>query len=177
MNENVRPRLGCGLALVLLGGWLLAVRLIPSLGRWFDNVFDWPVFVIGTGVLLLLFGLVARAPGMAIPAAIVGGIGGLLYWQNATGNWESWAYAWTLIPGFVGTGLLLMGLLPGGGSDSLRAGGWLLVVSLTLFVVFGSFLGGRNLLGPYWPALLIVLGLVLLGRSFVGGRGEAASRS
>lgn len=177
MNRNTPTRLGCGLALVLLGAWLLAVRLIPSLEQWSDSVFEWPVFVIGAGVLMLLFGLLARAPGMAIPAAIVGGIGGLLYWQNATGNWESWAFAWTLIPGFVGIGLILMGLLPGGESDSLRAGGWLLVVSLTLFVVFGSFLGGPNLLGPYWPALLIVLGLILLGRSFVGDRGEAASRS
>lgn len=174
MNEELRSRAGCGMALVLLGAGLLALRLIPSLGGWVEDNFAWPVFIIGVGIFLLLFGLWVRAPGMAIPAAIVGGIGGLLYWQNATGNWESWAYAWALIPGFVGIGTILMGLLQGGDGDSLRGGAWLVVISLVLFTVFGSFLGGPDLLGPYWPALLILVGLLMLGRSFVGGRGQPA---
>lgn len=174
MNESPRTRIGCGLGLVLLGAWLLALRLLPALDRWVQGALDWPVFVIGAGALMFLVGLLAQAPGMAIPAAIVSGSGGLLYWQNATGNWESWAYAWALIPGFVGLGIVLMGLLQGGDRESLRGGSWLLVISLVLFTVFGTFLGGPNLLGPYWPALLILLGLFLLGRSLVGGQGGAA---
>ena len=101
---------------------------------------------------------------MAIPACIVGGIGGILYWQEITGNWESWAYAWTLIPGFVGVGIVLSGLLGGDFRQSARGGGWLIMISLVLFAVFGSFFGGLGLLGPYWPVLLILLGLLVLIR-------------
>jgi hypothetical protein len=107
---------------------------------------------------------------MAVPACIVGGIGGLLYWQNATGNWESWAYAWTLIPGFVGVGIVLSGLLGGDTQQSVRGGAWLILISLVLFTIFGSFLGGLGLLGPYWPVLLIALGLLVLVRSFFRAR-------
>jgi len=114
---------------------------------------------------LLIIGLLTGVPAMAIPACIVGGIGGLLYWQNSTGNWESWTYAWTLIPGFVGVGTILSGLLGGEPRQSVRGGFWLVAISLALFAFFGSFLGGLNLLGPYWPALLILLGLLLLVRS------------
>ncbi|HUV89374.1 MAG TPA: hypothetical protein VMY80_06955, partial [Anaerolineae bacterium] len=95
---------------------------------------------------------------------------GLLYWQNATGHWESWAYAWTLIPGFVGVGIILAGILGGGLRKALGGGGWLILISLVLFAIFGSFLGGLNLLGPYWPVLLIVLGLFILVERLVRRR-------
>lgn len=175
MNGNTRTRFGCGLALVALGGWLLAIRLLPELADWADRVFQWPMIIIGVGAALLLIGVLTKAPGMAVPAAIVSGIGGLLYWQNSTGNWESWAYAWTLIPGFVGLGVLLMGVLEGGRTEKLRGGAWLMVISLFLFFLFGSFLGGGGLLGPYWPALLIVLGLYMLGQSLLGDRRRSPS--
>jgi hypothetical protein len=120
--------------------------------------------------LMLVMGILTRAPVMAIPACIVGGIGSLLYYQNLSGNWASWAYAWALIPGFVGVGLVLSGVLGNGRlRDALSGGAWLLFISLVLFVVFGSFLGGLNIIGAYWvywPALLIVLGVVFLVRSF-----------
>jgi hypothetical protein len=38
----------------------------------------------------------------------------------------------------------------------------MILISLALFLVFGSFLGGFALLGPYWPVLLIGLGVLLL---------------
>ena len=44
----------------------------------------------------------------------------MLYWQNQTGNWESWAYAWALIPGFVGVGTIVMGLWEGKWADGAR---------------------------------------------------------
>ena len=103
MDSQRRSSLVGGLVLVLLGALFLAVQWLPGLQLWFS----WPLIIIGIGVLLLIVGLLTGVPAMAIPACIVGGIGGLLYWQNATGNWESWAYAWTLIPGFVGVGMVL----------------------------------------------------------------------
>ena len=107
---------------------------------------------------------------MAVPACIVGGIGGLLYWQNATGNWESWAYAWTLIPGFVGVGIVLSGLLGGEIRQSVSGGGWLILISLVLFTIFGSFFGALGIVGDYWPVLLILLGLLILIRSLFRSR-------
>ena len=114
----------------------------------------------------LIAAMLTGIPGLAVPAAIIGGIGGLLYWQNQTGNWESWAYAWTLIPGFVGVGIIVSGLLGKQPGKALREGLNVIVVSLILFALFGSFLGGRNIFGPYWPVLLILLGLWLLVRPF-----------
>jgi hypothetical protein len=133
-------------------------------------LFQWPSILIGFGVLLLVLGLVVNAPGLAIPATIIAGIGGLLAWQNATGHWESWAYAWALIPGFVGVGIVLMGALEGTLANRWREGGTLILISLIMFAIFGSFLGGLGTFGPYWPLLLVVLGLILLGQSLLGRR-------
>jgi hypothetical protein len=133
-------------------------------------VLDWPLIVIGVGAFLFLFGLLVGAPGMAVPASIVAGIGGILMWQNATGEWESWAYAWTLIPGFVGVGIALEGLFGGRARKAISDGAWMILISLTLFLVFGSFLGGPVALGGYWPALLIVLGVLFLFRSLFSFR-------
>ena len=121
-----------------------------------------------------MIGAIAQAPGMIVPACIVGGIGCLLYWQNATNNWESWAYAWTLIPGFAGVGTLLLGLITGDGRTA-RSGLWLILISLVLFAVFASFLGGLNYFGRYWPLLLIALGVLLLVRALFRDREPAVA--
>jgi hypothetical protein len=155
-----------GLILILLGAWFLAVQFVPGLQAWFS----WPWIIIGVGVVMLLIGLLSGVPDLAVPACIIGGIGGLLYWQDATGNWDSWSYAWSLIPGFVGVGVILSGLFGGKALKSLREGGNLILISLILFVIFAAFLGGPNLLGDYWPALLILLGLWVLIRSLFRSR-------
>ena len=104
--------LGCGDFVDCAGLLFLAGQLFPGMfGR--IGPFTWPVIVVGVGVFLFVLGLITGNPGMSVPACVVGGIGLLLYWQNATGNFASWAYAWTLIPGFVGVGVILEGLLAG----------------------------------------------------------------
>jgi hypothetical protein len=108
--------------------------------------------------------LLVNEPGMAVPACIVAGIGGILYYQNETGDWASWAYAWALIPGFVGVGTILAGLFGGEFRKSLRDGGTLILISVILFAIFSSLLGGKSYLGVYWPVLIILLGLWLLIR-------------
>jgi hypothetical protein len=164
MRHYRRSNLAVGLILILIGAWFLAIQVFPNLRVWFNVRFSWPLIIIGVGVLLLLIGLLAGEPGMAVPACIVGGIGGLLYYQNLTGNWESWAYAWTLIPGFVGAGVILSGLLGNRPKRSLGSGLNLIVISLVLFLVFAAFLGGPNVFGPFWPLLIILLGLWLIVR-------------
>jgi hypothetical protein len=170
MEERRRSNLVVGILLVLLGAWFLLDQLVPGLHFWVNAQVSWPLFVVGTGVLLLVIGLLAGAPDMAVPACIVGGIGGLLYWQNTTGNWESWAYAWTLIPGFVGVGVILAGILKGQVRRGFSAGIGSIIVSLIMFAIFSSFLGGWQLFGAYWPVLLILLGLWILVRGLIWKR-------
>ncbi len=170
MEQSRRKSIALGLILVLFGAAFLVVQLIPGLQEWLVLRSAWPLLIVGLGVAFLIFGIVIGVPAMAVPASILGGIGLLLYWQNATGNWQSWAYAWTLIPGFVGIGIILAGLLGQDTRSSIAGGAWLVVISLALYAVFASFLGGGGFLGPYWPVLLIALGALLLVRSLVQWR-------
>ncbi len=150
--------------LISLGALFLAVQLVPGLRELMAIEFSWPLLIIGLGVFLFVLGLLVGAPDMAIPATIVSGIGGLLFWQNSTGNWESWAYAWTLIPGFVGLGMILAGLIGGNLRQRFGGGMALILISALMFAVFGSILGVPFALGSYWPVLLIALGLLILFR-------------
>jgi hypothetical protein len=164
METKKRSNIGVGVLLILIGAIALIYKLFPGLQDLLNLSFDWTFYIIGFGLFLLVLGLLVGAPGMAVPAMIFAGIGGLLYWQNATGNWESWAYAWTLIPGFVGVGVFLSELLEGKVASAIQGGGWLILFSLIMFLVFSSFLGGPEWIGPYWPVLIILLGVVMLIR-------------
>lgn len=168
MNRRTRTNIAGGLVLILLGAWFLALRLYPELGEWFSLRFAWPVWVIGAGGVIFLLGLVFGEPGMSVPAAIVAGVGGILYWQNATGNWSTWSYFWALIPGFAGIGTLVSGLLGDKPRLSLREGGRLILISATLFIIFFAIFGGFGLL-RWWPVLLVVLGLWVIFGSLIRG--------
>jgi len=164
MEQQKRGSLAVGLILILLGGLFLLGQLVPGLQQWVDVQFTWPLIVIGVGVIFFLVSLLAGVPDLAVPASIIAGIGCLLYWQNETGNWSSWAYAWTLIPGFAGVGVILAGLLARRTGKALREGINMIITSLIIFLIFSSFLGGWNIFGAYWPVLLILLGIWLMVR-------------
>lgn len=146
-----------GLILILVGSLFLLLQLVPGLAEQVDMARQWPLIIVAVGGFFLLAALLGTPP-LAIPGSIVGGIGGLLYYQNLTGNWDSWAYAWALIPGFVGIGIFLMNLLQGRLKHGLHEGGSLMVISAIMFVVFGAFFNGLGGLGRYWPVLLILAG-------------------
>jgi hypothetical protein len=167
MDNKRRTSMASGLVLIMLGAIFLAFQLVPSLKNLVNLQFTWPMMVVLVGFGLFILGLFTRAPGMAVPAVIVAGIGGILYYQNITNDWGSWAYLWTLIPGFGGLGTLLAGVLGLDARRSIQAGAWQIFISLVLFFVFGSFLGGLNLFGAYWPLLLVLLGLLILIRPLV----------
>src|SRR5512134_3449059 len=100
MRTN-RSTLFLGILLILIGIWLVVSRQVPELRQWLDVEFSWPMWTIGAGILIFIIGLITGAPGMAVPASIVTGIGCILYYQNANADFASWSYMWTLIPGFV----------------------------------------------------------------------------
>ena len=172
MKQN-RTNLFLGVLLILIGAWLVITRQVPAVQDWMENNFTWPMWTIGAGLLVLLIGLITGAPSMAVPASIIAGIGGILFYQNATDDFGSWAYMWTLIPGFVGVGTILAGLLGENTRANLARGVNLLITSAVLFLIFSTFLGGLNLLGEYGAAIiLIVLGLYVLARGFFRSGGQ-----
>ncbi len=163
-----RTNLFLGLLLVAVGAWLIISRQVPALQHWINQNFGWPVLTIAAGVLILVIGLITGAPGMAIPASIIAGVGGILYYQTATGNWSSWSYMWTLFPGFVGVGTILAGLLGENTRHNLVHGFNLVVISAALFLICAYFFGGLSLLGPYGPAIILIgLGVYILLRGFL----------
>jgi hypothetical protein len=171
MSRQNRTQLGLGILLVLLGVIYLVVQQVPALRALLPMEFTWPWWVIGAGALILIIGLLTGAPSMAIPACIVAGVGGILYYQNQTGDWESWSFLWTLIPGFVAIGILLTGLFGEDTRNNIGRGLNLLVISVVLFLIFAAVFQRLSFLGPYGPAvLLILLGIYILGRSFLRGR-------
>jgi hypothetical protein len=164
MNKTGRSQLALGVILILLGGWFLLDKSIPSFHLFFDKYTQWPVNMLLIGGVLFILGLVLGQPGMSVPAAIVAGLGGIFYYQQSTGDYASWSYMWALIPGFVGIGSVLAGLLGENTANNIKHGLNLIVISAVLFLVFSSFFGGWKLLGNYGPSiLLILLGLWVLG--------------
>ncbi len=153
-----------GLILILVGGFFLLIEAFPALSNWIDLSRQWPLLIVGAGVLLLV-GALFGSPPLAVPGTIVTGLGGILYYQNATGDWGSWSYIWTLIPGLVGLGMILMSLLDRSERASRSQGVRLLAISVALFAVFWLLLSGSGALLRFWPAVLIALGLWLVWRS------------
>ncbi|MEW6400937.1 MAG: hypothetical protein AB1649_04005 [Chloroflexota bacterium] len=164
MNRQGRTQLALGIALILLGAWFLMDRTVPAFHEMFEQYTRWPVNMLLIGLGILIIGLLLGSPGLAVPAAIVAGLGGIFYYQETYNDYESWAYMWTLIPGFVGVGSILAGLLGDNMAHNVRRGLNMMVISAVLFLVFSSFFGGWDLLGNFGPAiLLILLGLWVLG--------------
>jgi hypothetical protein len=165
MDKSQRSNLTLGVILVVVGGIFIAANLVPSFKGLLEQANAWPLIIEAVALGLLVLGLMIHVPEMAIPASIVGGIGGILWWQNATGDWASWSYMWALIPGFVGVGMLLAKALGSKSQESIGNALNTIGTSLVLFVVFGAFFGGFSWMGPYWPVLLIAAGVLIAFRS------------
>lgn len=168
MQRETRSNLVAGILLIAVGSVLLLGRLLPAWFAWLSWESNWPLLVMGVGVLFLFLGALTQTPPLAVPAFIIGGIGGILYWQNNTGNWESWSYIWALIPGFVGLGVIVSGLMAGTVRESLREGTRTILVSLVMFAIIGSFLGAQDFDGLLLPGLVVLAGVIILLETILG---------
>jgi hypothetical protein len=158
-----------GVLLVALGAFFLFAQLFGvSLGR-----YGWPLFVLIPGVVLFAVAALGgrSAVGLAVPGSVVSTIGLILFVQNLTGRFETWAYVWALIPMAVGLGLYLQGTWTA--SEKLRREGRRVSsTGLVMLVAFGAFFElfiFQNLTGTVFgrlwvPALLIAAGVYLLYR-------------
>ena len=167
--------LAVGLVLVLVGAALFAGQLF---GIGIEDV-GWPFFVVAAGLAVLVIGLVvANEQGMVIGGTIATTVGLVLLYQDQTGRWESWAYAWALVgPAASGLGLAVWGVRSGNGGD-VRNGTWGLMGGLAIFAIGFLFfegvigLGGDRLALPEWllPLVVIGIGVVVLGRGLLERR-------
>ena len=155
---NRRTTIAAGGLLILFGIIELVHNFLPDTFAFFT----WPVSIIGIGVVFILAAILSGLGGLAIPAAIVGGIGGILYYQNMSGDFGSWSYMWALIPGFVGLGVILSGLIEGRLRSSLFGGLILMAISLAMFFIFGGTFGMSEEFVKYWPLTLIALGVIIM---------------
>jgi hypothetical protein len=168
MDSKSRSAIGVGTLLIVLGVFFLVTRIVPN----FTAALSWPWIVVGVGAAFMIAALVSWTPGLAVPACIIGGIGAILLWQNTTGLWGTWSFAWALIPGFVGVGILLSEVMEGRPLKGLVDGGTPIVVSAVLFLAFGSFLGARMGLFPrignWWAVGIILVGVLVVLRPLLG---------
>jgi len=167
--------LALGLVLVVVGVFFLIMRLFEI-----DlSTYGWPLYVIIPGLTLLIVGFFSLGTGALVPGGIVTVTGLILAAQNATGDWASWAYAWTLVvPGGAGLGLFLQGLRVHD-SKQMRLGRNLMFWSALMFMIgFVIFESIFNISGQDFgivsraalPVLLIIIGVTLLLRSMQRGR-------
>ena len=159
-----------GLLLIAVGAVVLIAReagfdAFGAIGGW-----GWPFFVIVPGLVLLLAALVPAPPagiGFAIAGAIVTTVGSLLLYQSRTGHWESWAYAWALIPMAAGVALVLYGTYAHRAS-MVRGGTWMAGIAVALFAAGAWFFEGifagelRPDVTDWWPIAIVAVGAVLV---------------
>jgi hypothetical protein len=169
-------------ATLAIGGVLIVIGILFLVGQHVGldlGRHGWPLFIIVPGVVILLaaFTLSGEAgSGIAVLGSMVTATGLLLLYQDTTGHWESWAYAWALIaPGSVGVGFILYGLGRGGWTMA-RAGLLTTAIGLVLFFLGALFfegvigISGRRF-GPaadvILPIALVGLGVLVIGGSIV----------
>lgn len=173
-----RSTAALGVVLIVLGIFALVIVLSGvDLSQ-----YGWPLFVLVPGLTLLVLGFVGMGGLASIPGGIVTMLGLVLAYQNSTGDWPTWAFAWSLIIPFgLGLGIYLQALRDRD-VPALKRGRALIFAGLMIFifgfVFFESILGisGRDYGGlgkAALPLLLILIGLVLLVRSIQRSRRAA----
>jgi hypothetical protein len=163
-----------GLLLIAFGAAVLLARatgldLLAAIGQ--DG---WPFLVIVPGLVLLAASLVPARPrgiGFATAGAIVTTVGTLLLYQARTGHWESWAYAWALIPLAAGAATTLYGLFARE-RGMVTTGLTMASIAAALFLAGAWFFEGvfageprPTDVGAWWPIGVIVLGGVIVLRA------------
>ena len=165
MDKKQRAIIAAGCVAIALGVLVILGSFLPPGSR----VVSWPLIIIGVGATFLFFGGGTSAVGLVIPGAIVLGIGCMLYVQNLTGWWDSWAFAWALIPGFTGLGLYLFDRLTRASPGVRLTARILLAVSAVLFLVFAAAVGQHTWAWITLGGVLVAAGVLVVLRA-VGPR-------
>jgi hypothetical protein len=149
MEKKQLAIIAAGALAILLGALVIVGSFLPPGSR----LVSWPLIIIGVGAAFLLFGAGTTAVGLVFPGAIV---------QNLTGWWNSWAFAWALIPGFTGLGLLVFDQLTHASPGVRTTAQILLIASVVLFLVFAAAIGRHA-----WAWIVLGVALVAAGVAVV----------
>src|SRR5882672_4450267 len=90
-ERDGRPVLAIGLIAL---GVLVFLGQLTGFGGMFSTL--WPLFVAVPGLAFLYFAYTGskNTVGLAVPGTVITGTGLILFYQNITGHWASWAYVW-----------------------------------------------------------------------------------
>ena len=166
--------LAIGLALIAFGV-LFLLGAVLRIDIW--NAL-WPLFIIIPGLLFFMGMVVIGKPGapLAVPGSIITMAGMILFVQNLTGLWNTWAYAWALVvPTAVGIGVAIAGMW-GDDQRAVRVGTAMAGIGLAALLFLAFFFevilnlnGLRS--GPIGqvvlPALIIAAGVGVLAWAFL----------
>lgn len=165
-EHDGRPVMALGLIAV---GVMVLIGQLTGFGGMIGSL--WPMFVVLPGLAFLYFAYTGdkNVAGLAVPGTVITGTGLILFYQNVTGHWESWAYIWTLYPLFVGLALNFMSQRTGDDGTQkasrilMRIGAIGFIIGVIFFelIIFdnGGIFGNLSL-----PIVLIAIGgFMLLG--------------
>ncbi|MCX5976822.1 MAG: hypothetical protein NTV33_08370 [Coprothermobacterota bacterium] len=153
-----RNKLAAGIALVVLGAFAL-------LGQLIQGSFWGTLFLPGLGLFFIVWGFIARRPGLIIPGGILIGIGVGSFLASGPYATLSSKGQGGVIMLSLGGGFLLVTLL----TAFLRKVHWWALIPAAVLAVIGLGLVGESAgwevmrtLGTAWPIALIVVGVFLI---------------
>jgi len=165
---------------LLLGATLLVIGAIWILGQYLKIPlagYLWPFAIILPGVFVFISALNMESAGgdaFAVLGSILTSVGLLLFVQQLTNAWSSWAYAWALIaPTSIGIGQIIYGNIKKNesliktGLQMVKAGLWIFAVGFIFFELIIGLNGfGLSRFGlPVFPLVLIGIGILILIRA------------
>lgn len=172
MNQSQTNR-SIGAILLIGVGVLFFLTNTLGINIWGIFDFSWPLFVVLPGLLFLglaFFGD-SKIAGLVVPGALIAGTGAILWVQDITDHWESWAYVWTLYPVFLGLALMFLGRRTNSRDTEKTGRGFVAWGTVAFLIGFAFFelliFGGLGGLGSVLlPLVLIGIGVMML----TGGR-------
>ena len=164
MNQLDTGRIVLAVTLIAAGVIILVVRRFGGAAETL-----WPFFIIIPGVALAALATTGSWQSKTAAAAgtVIAGIGVILWVQEATDYYQSWAYAWALLPAFAGLGLAIVAYREGDESAKATARGlmqWGGAGFVVLAVAFETLIFHERVIFGGWllPLLLIAAGAFLL---------------
>jgi hypothetical protein len=154
---------------VLAGGAILLFASIT--GRWEIWAVAWTLEILALGLGFVLAAIFMRAPGLAIPAFIIGVNGLMFVFCALTGLWQSWAILWPIEFLAVGLGLLVVGIANQSTGVKAAASVLLAIAGGGFFLTtFLSVFNENAFMKFVVPVMLLITGGLLMVTFFVRNR-------
>lgn len=185
--EESKPHSSVDRGSLLLGATLFVIGAVWILGQFLKIPvagYLWPLAIILPGIFIFISALNMEKTGgdaLAVLGSILTSVGLLLFVQQLTHTWASWAYAWALIaPTSIGVGQIIYGnikkheSLVKTGVQMVKVGLWIFAMGFIFFELIIGLNGfGISRFGlPVLPVVLIGLGALILIRAIAFRRRE-----